>query len=74
MKKGSMTKYTVNGVNQIGTLDIYDKEIEFVESYTENSTGPPNQNQANKTTKFFLPFSSIGINLGLHISLGKKTE
>lgn len=74
MKKGSMTKYTVNGVNELGTLDIDDREIEFVNSYTETSSGPPNPNQASKTTKFFLPFSSIGVNLGLQISFGGKRE
>lgn len=74
MKKGSMTKYTVDGVDQMSTLDTYEKEIEFVDSYTYSSSPPPNVNQPDKASKFFMPFSSIGINLGLHISFGGKAE
>lgn len=74
MKKGSMTKYTVDGVDQMSSLDTYEKETEFVDSYTYDSSTPPNVNQPDKSSKFFMPFSSIGINLGLHISLGGKAE
>ena len=74
MKKGSMTKYTVDGVNEMANVDINDREIEFVDSYTETSSGSPDPNQASKTTKFFMPFSSIGGNLGIHIYIGGKTE
>lgn len=74
MKKGSMTKYTVNGVDQMAMLDTRDKEIEFVDSYSYDSSTPSNPNQPDKSTKFYLPFSSIGINLGVHFSLGGKTE
>ncbi len=74
MKKGSMTKYTVDGVDQMASMDTYDKEIEFVDSYTYNSSSPPNVNQPDQSTKFFMPFSSIGVNLGLHISFGGKAE
>lgn len=74
MKKGSMTKYTVDGVDQMPTMDTNDKEIEFVDSYSYDSSASPNVNQPDKASKFFMPFSSFGINLGLHISLGGKTE
>lgn len=74
MKKGSMTKYTIDGVDQMSTLDTYEKEVEFEDSYTYDSSATPNVNQPDKSTKFFMPFSSIGVNLGLHISFGGKAE
>ena len=74
VKKGSMTKYTIDGVDQMSSLDKIDKEVEFVDSYTYDSSATPNVNQPDQSTKFFMPFSSIGVNLGLHISFGGKTE
>ncbi len=74
MKKGTMTKNTVDGVDQLPMLDTYDKEIEFVDSYSYDTSAAPNTNQPDKSTKFLLPFSSIGLNIGINISFGDKSE
>lgn len=74
MKKGTLTKSTVDDVDQMPMLDKIDKEIEFADSYSYSTSTPADVNQPDKSTKFYLPFSSIGINIGLHISLGGKTE
>jgi hypothetical protein len=74
MKKGSMTAYTVDGMDQMSMLDVADKEIEFVDTDTYDSSSPANPSQPSTTTKFYMPLSSIGVNIGLHIALGGKTE
>ena len=72
-KKGIMTKYTVNGVNQLSSIPASQRDIECVDSYTETS-GSSGSTQSIKNTKIYLPFSSIGANIGLHIAFGKKAE
>jgi hypothetical protein len=70
-KKGTMTKSVYDGQDQMPYLDTRDKELEFVDSYTQDSSVPPDVNRPDKSTKFYLPFSSFGINVGLHLSFPK---
>jgi hypothetical protein len=70
MKKGVMTKKTNDGKDELAALFTNDKEIEFVESYTYVSSQPVNNNEPEKQTKFYMPFSSIGINIGVHLNFG----
>ncbi len=72
--KGTLTKSIYNGIDQLATADKAEKEIEFVDSYTEDSNAAYNPNEPSKATKFYLPFSSIGLNIGLVMSFGKKSE
>ncbi len=69
-KNATVTKYLVNGEDKLSSMDLRDKETEFVESYDPNATIEPYQ--TNKSLKLFLPFSSWGINIGLKFTFGKK--
>ncbi len=72
-KKSIMTKNINNGVDDLAQTTTYDKETDFVNSYSY-SAGAPDTSQPTKSLKYYFPFSSIGINIGLHISFGKKEE
>ena len=68
-KKSIMTESTYKGVDQLPSMTTYQKETNYVDSYTETTT--PNQNSPRQNTKQYLPMSSFGINVGLRISLEK---
>lgn len=65
--KGKATKATYNGIDILSDLTTSEKEIEYVDSYTESNTPPPDS-QPSKGLKTKLPFGSIGINLGMRFS------
>jgi len=70
-EKSLITKYLDNGVNELSTFTTYQKETEYLDNYTED-TGSFDSSVPQKQLKFYFPFSSVGINVGLHISLGGK--
>ena len=67
-KKSVITKDVENGIDQLPNMTTNDKETEYVTSYTETY---PNTNTASpsKSLKMNMPFSSAGINVGVHITL-----
>lgn len=65
--KGKATKATYNGIDILSDLTTSEKEIEYVDSYTESNTPPPDSQPA-KGLKTKLPFGSIGINIGIRFS------
>jgi outer membrane protein W len=69
-KKALQTKATLDGQDQLGTMDIRDKETDFEKSYTEDNSQPINKDVPSKSTQFWLPFSSAGLNVGVQINLG----
>lgn len=69
-KKAETTRYLLNGEDKLATLDVRDKETEFVDSYNPNETIQPNQ--PNKSLKLYLPFSSWGANIGIKFTFRKK--
>jgi hypothetical protein len=71
-KKRIVTSYSFNGVDEFSTLTTRDKETEYVKDFTYSNNYDPNQ--PFKQPKFYFPFSSIGFNIGLHITLGNKKE
>ena len=63
------TTYTVDGKDQLATMTTNLKETDYVDSYTDPTTvatGSPSQ-----TTKFYVPMSSVAINIGFTMSFGK---
>jgi len=66
--KGEVTEATYNGVDELPDLTTSEKEIEFVDSYTYNSSNPPADSQPSKELKQKLPFGSFGVNIGLRIN------
>ena len=62
--KGRYTKWEENGVDKLPTINVIDKEFEYSESVSTNGV-VANTNEPRKTFTERLPFSSIGINVGL---------
>jgi hypothetical protein len=63
-----VTTFTSNGVNELSALTTNQKLTDYLSSYitsSNTSSGSPYQ-----TTKIYLPFSSFGLNAGLHFSFG----
>lgn len=67
--KNIMTESKFKGVDQLGSMTTYQKETNYVDSYTETTT--PDQNSPRQNTKQYLPMSSFGINIGIRIPLEK---
>ncbi|MFI5203843.1 MAG: hypothetical protein ACHQF2_05050 [Flavobacteriales bacterium] len=64
-KNSIITKYVYGGVDVLSTMTTNQKETEYVDSYDPNTvigSGSP-----DKELKFYMPFSSWGINLGVNI-------
>ena len=70
-KKSVITKYLSDDVDILSTLPTYTKETVYDDSYTVD-TGVYDSSVPRKQLKCYFPFSSVGINVGLHISLGGK--
>ena len=66
---GEITKYKENGVDYLSTMTTYESEVDFYDELTTNTSNPPNENNPDKDLKSYYPFSSIGINIGLRLSL-----
>ncbi len=64
------TKYTVNGQDQLPNMTTDQKQTDYVDSYTD--TGSSNTGAPSQAIKWYLPFSSWGINVGVAIVLGGK--
>ncbi len=64
-KKGTVTKYTENGVDKLPSWTVRDKEFEFNKKYSRNPSTPTPTTSPSQTNAFSTPFGSIGINVGL---------
>jgi len=62
--KGIVTEATSNGADELPDMTTNEREIEFVDSYTNNS----HDSQPRKELKQKLPFGSFGVNIGLRIN------
>ncbi len=66
--KGVMTEYTVNGADKLPDLTTDAKEIEFLDEITYDDDNPPSTAEPSKELKFYFPYSSIGLNIGVRFS------
>ena len=68
--KSVLTKSTTNGVDNLPFLTTSQKETDYSSSYTTTSNifspGLP-----STALKQYTPFSSVGVNVGVHLSFGK---
>lgn len=67
--KGELLSYKINGVEQIGTMTTRDKEVLFLDDISYNTNIPPNENEPSEQLKEYMPFSSLGIKVGLRFNL-----
>ncbi len=66
-KKGEVIEATYNGTDELQNLTTSEKEVEFVDSYTYNFNSPSPDSKPSKELKIKMPFSSIGLNIGVRI-------
>lgn len=67
--EGEVTEASYNGVDELPEMTTREKRMEFVDSYTYNSSSQPSDSQPNKELKQKLPFGSFGISFGLRINI-----
>jgi hypothetical protein len=71
-EKMTVTKATNNGIDVLPGITTYDKETDFVDSYTVSRTPAPiDDTKPRQTLKVPFPFGSFGFNVGIRIGLGK---
>lgn len=51
-------------------MTTYEKETTYLNSYTQVS-GPINTSVPDQALKIAMPFSSVGLNVGVQLSFGK---
>jgi opacity protein-like surface antigen len=66
---GKMTEDNLNGTDQLPNLTTNQKEIDFVRSYTNDSKNPRPDSEPRQELAQKFPFGSVGLNIGLKISL-----
>jgi hypothetical protein len=66
--KYSMKSYTVNGIDELSSLTTKQKETVFVKSYDRSENIP--SDSPNKQLKETIPFTGIGLDIGVKIILG----
>jgi opacity protein-like surface antigen len=64
-KKGTVTKYTENGVDELPSWTVSEKEFEFVKKYSYNPSSPTPTTSPSQTAAIATPFGSIGVNIGM---------
>lgn len=67
--KAKLTEYDINGVDQLNTLTVSDREVEFVDDFDFPATLPQPTDQPYTTLQKQLPFGSIGLRIGARINL-----
>jgi hypothetical protein len=67
-KKGLVTASKENGVDNLATLTTREKEIEYTNTFS-NDGGSSDPNKPSKLPLQNLPFSSLGLNIGLRYNL-----
>jgi opacity protein-like surface antigen len=68
-KKGEVKELMVNGTDILATMDVADKEYEYVKELTTNNETNPLNTEPTELLKQRLPFGSFGINVGFRIGL-----
>ena len=66
-RKGKFTKFDIDGEDQLSDLTTSEKEMEFVKKLDHNDPQP--DYEPTKTLRSNFPFSHIGLNIGVKITL-----
>ena len=69
--KGKLTLYKLNGQDKLSTLTVSDRETEYSSTLSGTNTNP-DPNSPSKQLKSYLPMSSVILNVGYHLTFGKK--
>lgn len=68
-KKGKYTKYSLNGVDQLGSMTTKDKTWTYEKKIDYNETIP--DSSPDKEVKFNYSFANVGLVIGVKINFGK---
>ena len=68
-KKGEITEYTSNGINQLPDLTTKQKETEYLKEFTVSTANPTPDSQPSQALSQKMPFGSVGLNIGVKINL-----
>lgn len=65
---GEYTNFTVNGEDQLGSMETKDKKFEYLDRIDQSM----NQNsfESRKELKVYSPLNSLGLSVGLHFTFG----
>jgi len=63
--EGKLTRQDVNGVSQLADLDVAQKKVKFVDSYTTSSSTPTDPDAPRKSLRSPVAASALSLNLGL---------
>jgi len=66
--KGEVTEYTIDGASHLADLTTKNKEVNFVDSYTYDSTVDHPDATPSTSLKQRMPFGSFGVNFGVKFS------
>jgi hypothetical protein len=66
-KRSEITSYTINGNNALGGLSTRQRETEFVKNldFPSDGFGTFNENEPTKSLAYSLPFSNMGLQVGV---------
>jgi hypothetical protein len=62
----NVTSYSVNGTDKLSTLSGNQKQTNYSSSYSTSAYSPPSINDPAQALKNYFPFSSAGIQVGIH--------
>ncbi len=71
-KKGKITKYAINGVDMLSNLTPSQNQTNYIDSYTTTNNSSSATWSPRQQLRQYYPFSSIGLNIGLHLKFGKS--
>jgi len=63
--KSEITKYTLNGTDQLPSLTTYQKQAVYKNSVTFPNYGSADPTKPAEQLKFYLPYSNISLNVGV---------
>jgi hypothetical protein len=66
-KRGEITAYKVNGVDQLSTLTTSQRVTVYDDSYTYDSRVTTSTDKETQALKTYMPFSSLGLKAGITI-------
>ncbi len=66
---GKIVSYTQDGTNVLSLIP--QREVDYKKDYVYNSSSSPAYYGLRQGAKFFLPYSALGANIGVHIMIGK---
>jgi hypothetical protein len=68
-EEGMVTSYEKNGQDQYYTLTVRQRELEYKEAYTRDSSRRPPADQPAQTSNDPLPFGAVSLQLGVQVHL-----